>query len=333
MAVIKGRNMRRILKLKEKKKSLRLGALAALLLFTAACSPAGKAASSQPTAGGEVSGSVTEAVSPVPSETPTSSASPTPEPSPTPTETPTPTGTPTPLPPTETPAPTAAPGATVTLAPSVLWDDSAVDVSWIDPSKPVIALTFDDGPAGSSSDRIMDVLEKYHCHATFFYVGDRLNSYKSKVRRAYSLGCEVANHSYTHSNLRKLSEEEIRAEIEKTNRILQELTGETQFLVRCPGGNANNLVKNTVHAPILYWSVDTEDWRSRDCDKVVSRVLGKVRDGDIVLMHELYQSTADAAEIIVPELVKQGYQLVTVSELMKIKGISMETGVVYYHAR
>ncbi len=197
----------------------------------------------------------------------------------------------------------------------------------------MIAFSFDDGPAAASSDRILDVLEKYHCHATYFYIGDRVLTYRSRVLRAQALGCEIANHSYTHPNLKRLSEDKIRAEIENCNKVLHDVTGLNQFIVRCPGGNANTLVKNTVNAPIFYWSVDTEDWKSRDCQSIVNRVIGKVRDGDIVLMHEIYNSTADAVEIIIPKLIEQGYQIVSVSELMKVKGISMTTGVVYYSGR
>lgn len=230
-----------------------------------------------------------------------------------------------------TKAPTGAAGSTENIG--LAWDDSEVDISWIDPNKKMIALTFDDGPAGKSSDMIMDVLERYGVHATFFYVGNRIPTYRSKVLRALELGCEIANHSYTHPNLRKRTAAQVREEVEKTNALLAELSGQKQFVFRCPGGNANTTVKNQILAPIFYWSIDTEDWKSRNCDAIVAKVLGKVKDGDIVLMHELYQSTAEAVEIIVPALLADGYQLVTVSELMKAKGISMQTGVVYYNGR
>ena len=104
--------------------------------------------------------------------------------------------------------------------------------------------------------------------------------------------------------------------------------------MRPPGGSFNNsTVKNNVGAPIIMWSVDTRDWESRNSSKIVSNIKNNVCDGSIVLMHDLYDSTASATETIVPWLVNNGYQLVTVTELMDAKGITMQNGTAYYSAR
>ncbi len=266
--------------------------------------------------------------SPTPTESPTPTDSPTPTMSPTPTDSPTPTATPTDTP---TPTPTATP-----LPPgSTPWNYDDVDISWIDPSKPMIALTIDDGPAAGTSDAILDTLEKYGAHCTFFWVGDRVQTYKSRAERAIALGCEVGNHTFEHKFLHKLTNTEIDYQITQGVKALNQLTGwnRSAYIFRCPGGMVTDYVKSVVNAPIMYWSVDTRDWESRDCDKVVAKVIGKVKDGDIILCHELYQSTADALAIIIPKLQAEGYQIVSVSEMFKAKGMVMLNGHQYTYAR
>ena len=257
-----------------------------------------------------------------PEATSTPEATPTPSESPTPTMTPTPTGTPTPTP---TPLPEG----------ETAWDYSDIDVSWIDPSKPMVALTIDDGPAASSSQSILDTLEKYGAHCTFFWVGDRTQTYKEAAERAISLGCEVGNHSYGHEYLNKLSESEISYQINEGVKALNELTGwnKQAYIFRCPGGNVTDYVKSIVNAPIIYWSVDTRDWESRDCDKIVAKLVGQCQDGDIILCHEIYGATADALAIAIPKLQAEGFQIVSVSEMFKAKGIVMLNGHQYSSSR
>lgn len=204
----------------------------------------------------------------------------------------------------------------------------------IDPSKPVIAFTFDDGPNGATTKRIVDALKKNGARATFFIVGNRVNSQKQydALQAAIDAGCEIANHTYSHAKLTKISVSEMKEEIEKTNTVLEDKLGVRTHLLRPPGGFTNDEVKSNVKYPIIKWDVDTEDWKSRDKDAVVAEIKKSVKDGAIVLMHDLYQSTAEAVEEILPWLVEQGYQVVTVSELMEIKGIEMERGKVYFGA-
>ena len=200
----------------------------------------------------------------------------------------------------------------------------------IDPNKPAVALTYDDGPYTPVTNRILDVLEKYDSRATFFVVGSRVNTYADCIKREAALGCEIANHTYNHKILTSANNDVIKSEIQRTNDAVKKLTGKAPTIVRAPGGSVNARVKSVVGYPLVNWTVDTLDWKNSG--GVVSIVKNNVRDGSIVLMHDLYGSTASATEVLVPWLVSEGYQLVTVTELMELKGIYMEAGEFYTQA-
>lgn len=205
-----------------------------------------------------------------------------------------------------------------------------------------IALTFDDGPSKRATGRILDVLERYNAKATFFVVGkanppaedsDSLKEARyALMKRAVSIGCEIGNHTLEHKHLPKLSKSELTEQIEGVNKRVKEATGKDTRLVRPPYGDLSQSVYDNVNYPFILWNIDTLDWKTRDADSVYNEVIGKVKDGDIVLMHDLYTSTADAVERIVPALIKQGFKLVTVSELFEIKGIKLENGKSYRKA-
>lgn len=200
----------------------------------------------------------------------------------------------------------------------------------IDTDKPMIALTYDDGPHTPVGNRIMDVFAKYGQRCTFFMVGDRVKSRAAEVRRMAAEGHEIANHTYSHEYLNHLSASDIRSQVKKCNDVLEEVSGVRPRIMRLPGGNKNSTVLQNVDMPIILWSIDTLDWKTKDASKTKAAVIGHVKDGDIVLMHELYSATADATESIVPKLVDQGFQLVTVSELAKLKNRKLSDNVVYY---
>ena len=204
----------------------------------------------------------------------------------------------------------------------------------IDPNKPMIALTFDDGPSNSATTRILNVLEKYDARATFFVVGSRVDSYKSQIKRAYDLNCEIGNHSYNHKTLTSLSKDSLKWELSETDRKIKAITGVSPVVMRPPGGSykTDTVRKNTPY-PIIMWSIDTRDWESRNSTSVANHIKSKAYDGAIILMHDLYDSTATATEIVVPWLINQGYQLVTVSEMMEARGVKMQNGVAYSSAK
>ena len=203
--------------------------------------------------------------------------------------------------------------------------------SQIDPTKPMVALTFDDGP-GNYEDRIVAVLKKYNSRATFFYVGAQASKYPSVVKRVAEAGNEIGNHSYKHENLPKLSQSAVETSINKTNEILRQQSGQSVSLVRPPYGATAGSVKPALKGtgqPSILWSIDTLDWKTKNTKNTVNVVLNQVKDGDIILMHSIYKQTAEATELIVPALKERGYQLVTVSELAKARGINMEAGKNY----
>lgn len=199
----------------------------------------------------------------------------------------------------------------------------------IDDGKKYVALTFDDGP-GKYTKELVDLLVKNNVKASFFMVGQNIKNYKSSVKYAYDNGMEICNHSQNHKNLKNLSKEDIEYEINSVDDMLEEIIGERARYYRSPGGNQNENVLNTISKPCILWNVDTRDWESRDTQKIISKTLKEVDDGDIILMHEIYKTTLDAVEPIIIKLKEKGYNFVTVTELYKIKGVPLENCKIYY---
>ena len=210
------------------------------------------------------------------------------------------------------------------------FDDEGNVCREVDGTKKMVALTYDDGPS-VYTDQILDVFEKYNQKATFFIVGDRISWNEDQAKREAALGYQQGNHTYNHNVLTKLSEEKIKEKLKGTDDELIRISGKPSVYLRPPEGRYNDTLKRTCGCPIILWSVVSRDWESKDCTKVCNAVIGKVKDGDIVLMHDLYKSTADATEKIVPALINEGFQLVTVEEMAIIKtdGKGLENGVVY----
>ncbi len=235
-----------------------------------------------------------------------------------------------------TPAPTPTP---IVLDPNDtgIWENNA-DISWIDTSKPMIAFTFDDGPIGTSdtatSIRIQDALAASGQHATFFYWCNRINaSNEAEIKRAYDMGFEIGNHTWSHANLTSKSAEEILQEISKGADKLSAITGLEHFLVRPPYLATNSTVKYAVYEPMINCSIDTKDWDGATTEDIINKITSQKKDGAIVLMHENYATTAEAMEILIPQLVAEGWQIVSVSELFKAKGQELKDGEVYNNAK
>lgn len=202
----------------------------------------------------------------------------------------------------------------------------------LDTSKPMIALTFDDGPSTGNTDKVLDALVASGGKATFFVVGQSISGERVKpLVRAASLGMEIGNHSWAHENLVKLSQAQVRESLTKTNAKIKEITGLDTVLVRPPYGSFNASTKEVLKSmgsPAILWSIDTLDWKTKNTQKTVDTVLSNVKDGDIILIHDTHAPSAAAAQILIPELTKRGYQLVTVSELAAYRG-GMEAGKTY----
>ncbi len=188
-----------------------------------------------------------------------------------------------------------------------------------------VALTFDDGPHPTYTPEILDILEKHNARATFFVIGKNAEQYPEIVKRAHDAGHEIGNHTYSHPKMSGINEDEVTEEIQKTAETIESITGQKPILFRSPGGYLDDGLISTAHkfdcTPVLWsWRQDTRDWAKPSVNQVVKTVLDNLRDGDIILFHDYNTKgspTPAALEIILPELQKRGYELVTVSELMR----------------
>ena len=194
--------------------------------------------------------------------------------------------------------------------------------------KGMIALTFDDGPS-DFTDRLLDCLEANNVKATFFLAGQEVEYFQEPVKRMEELGCEIGNHSYDHPDLTTLSADDAASQLSRTDQLIQDLTGHIATVVRPPYGSYNDTVAETAARPLILWSVDTLDWETQNADSTVQNVMDNASDGQIILMHDIFKESVDAAEIFIPQLLQEGYQLVTVSELAAAKGITLENGTAY----
>lgn len=204
----------------------------------------------------------------------------------------------------------------------------------IDPSRPMVAFTFDDGPlSGDSGERILDTLEQYGAKATFFMIGCNVADHADNLRRKVELGMELGNHTWNHKNY---GEDVTAEDISKASDAIYSVTGQYPTAFRSPGGLTTEAIQRECAAegmPLYYWTVDTRDWDSLDANEIYNETMNHVEDGAIILMHEIYDTTADALTRIVPALVQQGYQIVTCHDLMVAKGgITPEPGTQYYSA-
>lgn len=199
----------------------------------------------------------------------------------------------------------------------------------IDPDKPMVAITFDDGPLPRYTGAILDVLQEEQACATFFILGSRANLAPELLQRMILEGSEIGNHTYSHKQLTTLSRSAIKEEITRSQAALQAITGKAPKLLRPPYGSHNDVVDACMSEnDLLYagWSVDTQDWKLRDAQQITSRVLKEVRDGDIILMHDMYPSTVEALKAILSQLKEEGYQFVTVSELLQYREVPLPHG-------
>ncbi|AWI38250.1 polysaccharide deacetylase [Bacillus safensis FO-36b] len=191
--------------------------------------------------------------------------------------------------------------------------------SKLDPNKKAIALTFDDGPNPATTTKILDALKKNKGHATFFVLGSRVQYYPGMLADILKGGNEIGNHSYNHPLLTRLSLDEAVKQVKDTQQLIEKASGYTPTHFRPPYGGTNQDINHAIGMKVTLWDVDPEDWKIRNSQQITNRVLSHAADGRTVLMHDIYESSAQAAVKIIHELTKQGYQLVTVSELEQLK--------------
>lgn len=188
----------------------------------------------------------------------------------------------------------------------------------IDPERKVVALTFDDGPSKYTKE-ILEILKENNAYATFFVIGNKVEIYKETIQKMVSYGNEIGNHSYNHKWLTKLTENDLQEQITKTQDIIYSVTGYTPTIIRPTYGSISEKLRKQLPLDVIMWTVDTSDWKYKSVDRIVKEATTKIKDLDIILMHDTHVRTVDALKKIIPELQQQGFEFVTVSELKEIK--------------
>ncbi len=198
--------------------------------------------------------------------------------------------------------------------------------NWLDPEKPMIAITLDDGP-DQYLNEILDILEKNNARATFYWQGVQISKDKeAAMRRVVEQGSEIGNHTMHHPNLNKLDDNLIQNELNATNQLIEEYTGVVPKTFRPPYGAADRRVVVQAGLAAINWSVDTRDWVNDSKELTLQEMTTNIKDGDIILAHETKPWTVEALAEGIPLLQQQGFQIVTVSEMAAAKGVSLEPG-------
>ena len=191
--------------------------------------------------------------------------------------------------------------------------------------RPLIALTFDDGP-GQYTDKLLDCLEENNAHATFFMLGQLVDQYPETVKRMVELGSELGNHSWDHQNMLDLSLDGVVKEFGDTDQALIDACGQESTVIRPPYGNYTDDIIAAVGKPFILWSIDSLDWKYLDADLDYNGIMNdsNLGDGAVILMHDIHKPSVDAALRLIPALVDQGYKLVTVSEMAAAKNVTLK---------
>ena len=197
-----------------------------------------------------------------------------------------------------------------------------ITVSSVQVDGPYIALTFDDGPSEKLTPRLLDLLAQHHIHATFFVIGENVAQHPEIVKRAAREGHEIGNHSWSHPNLAKMSDENVRSQIKRTEEVISGAIGTRPVLLRPPYGSLAARQKHLIHDELGYeivlWDVDPYDWKRPGPSVVTNRILKETRPGSIVLSHDIHPGTIEAMPATLNELEAKGFKFVTVSELLRM---------------
>ena len=180
----------------------------------------------------------------------------------------------------------------------------------------LVALTFDDGPNAATTPQALDILAKYHVKGTFFMLGKNVAGNEQLVKRVHDEGHEIGNHSWSHPQLPTLALEQAKKQIEDTQAALRAVIGESPKMMRPPYGAINDTIRNAIDMSFIMWNVDSLDWKNRNTASIMEQVKKQTYPGSIILMHDIHQTTINALPSVIEYLQKNGYTLVTVSELL-----------------
>ena len=200
------------------------------------------------------------------------------------------------------------------------------------PEEKYIAITFDDGPRRETTERLLDGLRERDAKATFFLIGRQIAGNEDLVERMAAEGHQVGSHTWNHTRLLGVSQETLADEVGRTQTALEELLGAGEYWLRPPYGAVDAADRELIQVPMIKWSIDPRDWESQDAGRVTAAVLADARPGQIILLHDIYPSSVDAALAIVDALQGEGYRFLTVEELLARGGIQPEAGVLYCSA-
>ena len=196
--------------------------------------------------------------------------------------------------------------------------------------RPMIALTFDDGP-GEYTEELLNCLVENNAKATFFMLGQNVEAYPEIAKKVSDAGMELGNHSYSHPDLVTIGAEAAAQQVSNTDAALKAATGFEATVMRPPGGSFNDSVKAAIDHPLIIWSIDTRDWATKSEDQTYQVVMDNAQDGSVVLMHDIHEWSVKAAIRMIPDLIAKGFKLVTVSELAEAKGKNLQSGNAYYY--
>lgn len=192
-----------------------------------------------------------------------------------------------------------------------------------------VALTFDDGPGKGTTDRLLDGLQARNASATFFLIGTQAAAQPELVQRMRAEGHQIGNHTWDHIRLDGTDAAADLQQIRRTDAQLKMLLGEGEYWLRPPYGQIDQTLKSQIPVPLITWSVDPRDWESRNTEQVVESVLKNTVPNSIILLHDIYPTSVDAALQLIDILQEEGYSFVTVEELLRINGVTPQAGVVY----
>lgn len=195
--------------------------------------------------------------------------------------------------------------------------------------KKVIALTFDDGPE-KETEELLNELRLRNVKVTFFVLGEKALKYPNIIKKIHKDHHQIGNHTYNHKILSRLKNSQIHEQIEKTNEAVENIIGKKPEILRPSYGSVNKKVLRASQMPIVLWSVDTKDWKIQNARKIYKNNINKIKDGDIILMHDIFKSSIEGSLMLIDELLKEGFEFVTINDLAEIKGVELKENEKYY---
>lgn len=201
--------------------------------------------------------------------------------------------------------------------------------------KKLVAVTFDDGPNYGTTDLLIDELAKRDAKVSFFMVGNRVERYPDLVKKVYEAGHTIGNHSYSHKSFNKQKADSYLYEINHTNQLIKDVTGQDVIFLRPPYGSYKQSTLANVDMSFILWSIDTVDWQSRNADMIYEEMIKNVQDGDVILLHDLYPTTVEGALRGIDYLLENGFAVVSLDEMYRLRGISPtgHTSLRHFHIK